>query len=208
MKKSVIGVVMTFLIGLVVMTSLRSGPAEVSSTSTITTSTTSEPIQTTSSLADEVQQESVGAEKADASTVPSKPKPKPKTTLAPGPYCDRPPRPTDPGFPVTSPLRIEGASATWYMESNEFQASLYGLNPGDVRSWGMDFVASDDAKADYLRIAAGIRDSGFTIVSDEMRGNPDGTAGRFAGKYKNWTFGVTIINRRHITFSLLNWQTC
>jgi hypothetical protein len=94
------------------------------------------------------------------------------------------------------------------MESNEVQAALYALKPGDIRSWGMDFVASDSAKADYLRIVAGIRDSGLTIVSDAMRGNPDGTVGSFAGDYKNWTFNFSMVNRRHITFSLVNWQAC
>jgi hypothetical protein len=108
-------------------------------------------------------------------------------------------------FPTANPLRIDGAVDTFYMASNDLQASVWGLSPGGVRTWGLTMVPSANPVVDYERIVAGLKASGFVIMTDHMVWNPDATVGEFVGRYKGWTFVFTVIQRKSASISLLNW---
>jgi hypothetical protein len=125
--------------------------------------------------------------------------------LAPAPSVPTARTPPGTAFPTTNPLRIDGAVDSYYTAANDLQASLYGLPPGSIRTWGMDLDPSDDPVADHARIVASLKASGFVIVNDEMVWDPDGTVGRITGDYKGWTFEFTVLNRRSASISLLNW---
>lgn len=121
------------------------------------------------------------------------------------PVVPRPERTPDAVFPTVNPLRVDGATDTYYIAANDPQASIYGLPPGSVRTWGMDLTASSDPAADHARIVAGLEASGFAVVNDEMADNPGGTTGRITGDYKGWTFAFVVLNRQSATLSLLDW---
>ena len=138
------------------------------------------------------------------SVPPGAPVSAPPAELA-APVVPRPERTPDAGFPTTNPLRIDGATDAYYIAANDPQASIYGLPPGSVRTWGMDLTPGDDPVADHTRIVAGLKASGFAVINDEMIGNPGGTTGRITGDYKGWTFAFVVLNRQSATLSLLDW---
>jgi hypothetical protein len=117
----------------------------------------------------------------------------------------RPPADPTATFPTTNPLRVEGMTDTYYLAANDAQASVYGLPPGSVRTWGIGLTASANPDADHQRILAGLKASGFVVINDEMAGNTNGTTGRITGDYKSWTFTFIVLNRQSASISLLDW---
>jgi hypothetical protein len=117
----------------------------------------------------------------------------------------RPPADPTATFPTTNPLRVEGMTDTYYLAANDAQASIYGLPPGSVRTWGIGLTASANPDDDHQRILAGLKASGFIVINDEMAGNTDGTTGRITGDYKSWTFTFIVLNRQSASISLLDW---
>jgi hypothetical protein len=109
------------------------------------------------------------------------------------------------GFPTTIPVSIEGAVVTRYVPSNDVQASLLGLDQGDVRSWTLTFTTSGDTKADHQRIRDGLAAAGMRVGSDDLQYFLDSGSGQIVGNWQGFGFTLIASKWTNLTFSLINW---
>ena len=133
----------------------------------------------------------------------------PVSTVQPGttPPVTTGPVTTDPSgtaaFPTTLPVRIDGANVVQYVPANDTQAALYGLSPGAVRSWILDFTPSGDNRADHQRIRTALDAADMVVRNDDLQYFLGSGDGMINGNWGALRFVLLISDWQSITFSLI-----
>jgi hypothetical protein len=108
-----------------------------------------------------------------------------------------------PNFPESNPVRIEGAVDTGDLPIDIVFEALWGLPPGSVRTWTMRYSRTGDVATDYRTIINGIRSSGVTIKSNQLKyATKDTFLSDVNGRYKGWYFSIDILDWREFTVRL------